>query len=52
MPNSRKMRGVNISIETDEDDLIGGNTLVDGNVVYREGFLCDCHEERCDSHSG
>ena len=27
----------NISIETDEDDLIGGNTLVDGNVVYREG---------------
>ena len=28
---------VNISIETDEDDLIGGNTLVDGNVVYREG---------------
>ena len=28
---------VNISIETDEDDLIGGNTLIDGNVVYREG---------------
>ena len=28
---------VNVSIETDEDDLIGGNTLVDGNVVYREG---------------
>lgn len=28
---------VNISVETDEDDLIGGNTLVDGNVVYREG---------------
>src|SRR6056300_162111 len=28
---------VNISSETDEDDLIGGNTLVDGNVVYREG---------------
>jgi len=28
---------VNISIETDEDDLIGGNTLVDGNIVYREG---------------
>ena len=24
---------VNISIETDEDDLIGGNTLVDGNVA-------------------
>ena len=30
---------VNISIETDEDDLIGGNTLVDGNVVYREGSV-------------
>jgi len=28
---------VNISIETDEDDLIGGNTLQDGNVIYREG---------------
>jgi MoxR-like ATPase len=28
---------VNISIETDEDDLIGGNTLIDGNIVYREG---------------
>lgn len=28
---------VNISIETDEEDLIGGNTLYDGNVVYREG---------------
>ena len=28
---------VNISIETDEDDLIGGNTLINGNVVYREG---------------
>jgi hypothetical protein len=28
---------VNVTIETDEDDLIGGNTLVDGNVVYREG---------------
>jgi MoxR-like ATPase len=28
---------VNISIETDESDLIGGPTLVDGNVVYRDG---------------
>ena len=28
---------VNISVETDEDDLIGGNTLINGNVVYREG---------------
>ena len=28
---------VNVSIEKDEDDLIGGNTLQDGNVIYREG---------------
>jgi len=28
---------VNISIETDESDLVGGPTLVDGNVVYRDG---------------
>lgn len=28
---------VNISIETDEDDLIGGQTLIDGNITYREG---------------
>ena len=28
---------VNISVETDEEDLIGGNTLQDGNIVYREG---------------
>lgn len=33
----RECMRVNISIETDEDDLIGGNTLVDGNIVYREG---------------
>ena len=33
----REVLRVNISIETDEDDLIGGNTLIDGNVVYREG---------------
>lgn len=34
---NREAIRVNISIETDEDDLIGGNTLVEGNVVYREG---------------
>lgn len=33
----REVFRVNISIETDEDSLIGGQTLVDGNVVYREG---------------
>lgn len=35
--SGREMIKVSISIETDEDDLIGGNTLVNGNVVYREG---------------
>lgn len=34
---NRECIRVNISIETDEDDLIGGNTLQDGNVIYREG---------------
>lgn len=34
---NREVIRVNISIETDEDDLIGGNTLINGNVVYREG---------------
>ena len=28
---------VNITIETDEDDLIGSNTLVNGNIMFREG---------------
>jgi MoxR-like ATPase len=26
-----------VSVETDESDLIGGNTLIDGNVVFRDG---------------
>lgn len=34
---NRECIRVNVSIETDEDDLIGGNTLLDGNVVFREG---------------
>ena len=28
---------VNITIETDEDDLIGTNTLINGNIVFKEG---------------
>ena len=28
---------VNITIETDEDDLIGSNTLINGNIVFKEG---------------
>lgn len=35
--SKRECIRVNVSIETDEDDLIGGNTLIDGNIVYREG---------------
>jgi hypothetical protein len=35
--SNREMIKVSVSIETDEDDLIGGNTLINGNVVYREG---------------
>ena len=30
---------VNITIETDEDDLIGSNTLINGNIVFKEGVL-------------
>jgi MoxR-like ATPase len=33
----RKLIRVNISIETDEDDLVGGYTLENGNMVYRDG---------------
>jgi MoxR-like ATPase len=28
---------VNLSIETDESDLLGGPTLIDGNIVFKEG---------------
>lgn len=38
----RELIRVNISIETDETDLIGGPTLVDGNVVYRDGPVITC----------
>jgi len=33
----RELIRVNISIETDEEDLIGGNTLFKGDIIYREG---------------
>ena len=33
----RECYRVNVTIETDEDDLIGSNTLVDGNIHFREG---------------
>ena len=34
----RELIRVNITIETDEDDLIGGFRLIDGNTVWHNGF--------------
>lgn len=34
---NRECVRVNISIETDESDLLGGYQLIDGNTVYRDG---------------
>ena len=33
----RELFRVTITIETDEDDLMGGHTLQNGNIVFREG---------------
>ena len=33
----RELYRVNITIETDEDDLMGGHTLQNGNIFFREG---------------
>ena len=39
---------VNITIETDEDDLIGSNTLINGNIVFKEAFpVLKSNEKRC-----
>ena len=45
----RELIRVNITIETDEDDLIGGFRLVDGNTVWHNGFQSWKHsnEEIC-----
>ena len=37
----RELIRVNITIETDEDDLIGGFRLVDGNTVWHNGPVID-----------
>lgn len=34
---NREMIRVNFSIETDESDLLGGPTLINGNVVHKDG---------------
>ena len=38
---------VNITIETDEDDLIGSNTLINGNIVFKEEPSSQSNEKRC-----
>ena len=40
----RELIRVNITIETDEDDLIGGFRLVDGNTVWHNGPVIDALE--------
>ena len=40
----RELIRINISIETDEDDLIGGFRLVDGNTVWHNGPVVEALE--------
>ena len=40
----RELIRVNITIETDEDDLIGGFRLIDGNTVWHNGPVIDALE--------
>ena len=42
---NRELIRVNITIETDEDDLIGGFRLVDGNTVWHNGPVIDALEK-------
>ena len=41
---NRELIRVNITIETDEDDLIGGFRLIDGNTVWHNGPVVDALE--------
>ena len=41
---NRECVRVNITIETDEDDLIGGFRLVDGNTVFQKGPVVEAME--------
>ena len=43
--SGRELIRVNITIETDEDDLIGGFRLVDGNTVWHNGPVVDALEK-------
>ena len=40
----RELIRVNITIETDEDDLIGGFRLIDGNTVWHNGPVIEALE--------
>ena len=42
----RELIRVNITIETDEDDLIGGFRLVNGETVWHNGPVIECALER------
>lgn len=42
---NRELIRVNITIETDETDLIGGYTLLDGNTVWRDGPVVEAMEK-------
>ena len=42
----RELYRVNITIETDEDDLMGGHSLENGNIIFREA-QGQSNEERC-----
>ena len=43
----RELIRVNITIETDEDDLIGGFRLVDGATVWHNGTVIEAMERGC-----
>ena len=45
--SGRELIRVNITIETDEDDLIGGFRLVDGNTVWHNGPVIQAMERGC-----
>ena len=47
--SQKRVFRVNITIETDEDDLMGGHTLVNGNITFREGPVIKAMRKGCSS---
>ena len=45
VPKKRELIRVNITIETDEDDLVGGYRLKDGQTVWQNGYVIEAMEE-------